>query len=176
MDPLRTERLILRPFRGKDLPLYAALNAHPQVADALGGPLSREDSDDIALWANQLWGPAPFGLVAVERAADGAFLGMCGLHHLRERPGDTEIGWRLDPAYWGRGYATEAGRAWLEHGFTTLGLERIISVTDEPNVRSLAVMRRLGLTFLENDRIEDNGTWFDAVVYAMTREEWQARS
>ena len=176
MDPLRTERLILRPFRGKDLPLYAALNAHPQMADALGGPLSREDSDDIALWANQLWGPTPFGLVAVERAADGAFLGMCGLHHLRERPGDTEIGWRLDPAYWGRGYATEAGRAWLEHGFTTLGLERIISVTDEPNVRSLAVMRRLGLTFLENDRIEDNGTWFDAVVYAMTREEWQARS
>jgi RimJ/RimL family protein N-acetyltransferase len=175
MDPLRTERLILRPFRGSDLPPYAALNAHPQVADALGGPLSREDSDDIALWANQLWGPAPFGLVAIERAADGAFLGMCGLHHLRDRPGDTEIGWRLDPAHWGQGYATEAGRAWLEHGFTTLGLERIISVTDEPNVRSLAVMRRLGLSFLENDRIEDNGTWFDAVVYAITREEWAAR-
>ena len=51
---------------------------------------------------------------------------------------------------------------------------RIISVTDEPNVRSLAVMRRLGLTFLENDRIEDNGTWFDAVVYAITREQWAA--
>ena len=174
MDPLRTERLILRPFRGSDLPLYAALNAHPQVADALGGPLSREDSDDIALWANQLWGPAPFGLVAIERAADGAFLGMCGLHHLKDRPGDTEIGWRLDPAHWGQGYATEAGRAWLEHGFGTLGLERIISVTDEPNVRSLAVMRRLGLRFLENDRVEDNGTWIDAVVYAMTREEWAA--
>ena len=99
---------------------------------------------------------------------------MCGLHHLRDRPGDTEIGWRLDPAYWGQGYATEAGWAWLDHGFGALGLDRIISVTDEPNVRSLAVMRRLGLTFLENDRIEDNGTWFDAVVYAIPREEWAA--
>jgi RimJ/RimL family protein N-acetyltransferase len=176
MDPLRTERLILRPFRGKDLPLYAALNAHPQVAGALGGPLSREDSDDLALWGNECWGPAPFGLVAVERAADGAFLGMAGLHRQSSRPQDVEVGWRLDPAYWGHGYATEAGRAWLAHGFGTLGLERIISMTDEPNVRSLAVMRRLGLTFLENDRIKDNDEWFDAVVYAMTRAEWDARS
>ena len=176
MDALRTERLILRPFRGKDLPPYAALNAHPQVAEMLGGPLSREESDDIALWANQLWGPAPFGLVAIERAADGAFLGMGGLHHLRDRPADTEIGWRLDPAYWGQGYATEAGRAWLDHGFGPLGLERIISVTDEANVRSQAVMRRLGLSFLEKDRIQDNGTWFDAIVHAITREEWAARS
>jgi RimJ/RimL family protein N-acetyltransferase len=172
MDALRTERLILRPFRGKDLPLYAALNAHPQVADALGGPLSREDSDDIALWANELWGAERIGLVAVERAEDGAFLGMCGLHHLRDRPDDTEIGWRLDPAYWGQGYATEAGRAWLAYGFETLGLDRIISMTDEMNVRSLAVMRRLGLTYLENDVIVDNGVTFDSVIYAITRSQW----
>jgi RimJ/RimL family protein N-acetyltransferase len=172
MDELRTERLILRPFRGKDLPLYAALNAHPQVAEMLGGPLSRADSDDIALWANELWGAQRMGLVAVERAADGAFLGMCGLHHLRDRPDDTEIGWRLDPAYWGQGYATEAGRAWLAYGFQTLKLDRIISVTDEPNVRSQAVMRRLGLRFLEKDRIQDNGIWFDAIVHAITHDEW----
>jgi RimJ/RimL family protein N-acetyltransferase len=174
MDALRTERLILRPFRGKDLPLYAALNAHPQVADALGGPLSREDSDDIALWGNECWGPDGFGLVAVERAEDGVFLGMCGLHRHSSRPQDVEVGWRLDPAYWGHGYATEAGRAWLAHGFGTLGLERIISMTDEPNVRSLAVMRRLGLTYLEKDQIRDGDTWFEAVVYAITAEEFAA--
>jgi RimJ/RimL family protein N-acetyltransferase len=174
MDELRTERLVLRAWRGKDLPLYAALNAHPQVAEMLGGPLSRADSDDIALWANELWGAGRIGLVAVERAADGAFLGMCGLHRLRDRPRDTEIAWRLDPAYWGNGYATEAGRAWLAYGFRTLGLDRIISVTDPPNLRSLAVMRRLGLTFLENDRIQDGGTWFDAVVHAITRADWTA--
>jgi RimJ/RimL family protein N-acetyltransferase len=45
-------------------------------------------------------------------------------------------------------------------------------MTDEPNVRSLAVMRRLGLTFLERDRIRDGEVWFDAVVYAITRSQW----
>jgi RimJ/RimL family protein N-acetyltransferase len=172
MDALRTDRLVLRPFRDEDLPLYAALNAHPQVAEMLGGPLSREDSDDIALWANERWAADRLGLVAVERAEDGVFLGMCGLHRQSSRPQDVEIGWRLDPAHWGHGYATEAARAWLAYGFETLGLDRIISMTDEPNVRSLAVMRRLGLTFLENDRIRDSGVWFDAVVYAITRSQW----
>ena len=169
---MRTDRLVLRPFRDTDLPLYAALNADPKVAEWLGGPLSREDSDDIALWANARWEADRLGLLAVERAADGAFLGMCGLHRLRDRPHDVEVGWRLAYQYWGQGYATEAARAWLRYGFEELGLPRIISVTDEPNVRSLAVMRRLGLTFLENDRIQDNGVWFDAVVYAITRSEW----
>jgi len=172
---MRTDRLVLRPFRDADLPLYAALNADPKVAEWLGGPLSREDSDDIALWANARWEADRLGLLAVERAADGAFLGMCGLHRLRDRPGDVEVGWRLAYEHWGHGYATEAATAWLDYGFDVLGLPRIISVTDEPNLRSLAVMRRLGLTFLENDQITDNGQIFDAVVYAVTAAEWRAR-
>jgi RimJ/RimL family protein N-acetyltransferase len=168
----RTQRLLLRTFRPEDLPLYAALNADPPVAEMLGGPLTRSESDDIAEWAQQRWAAERLGLLAIERLEDGAFLGMCGLHHLRDRPDDVEIGWRLAYEHWGKGYATEAARGWLRYGFRTLGLPRIISVTDEPNVRSLAVMRRLGLTFLENDRIQDNGVWFDAVVYAITAAEW----
>ena len=169
---MQTDRLLLRPFRDEDLPAYAALNAHPRVAEMLGGPLTRAESDDIALWANGLWERERLGLLAVQRRADGAFLGMCGLHRLRDRPGDVEVGWRLAPELWGNGYATEAGGTWLEHGFRTLDLPRIISVTDEPNVRSLAVMRRLGMTFLERDRVTDSGVTFDAVVYALTRAEW----
>jgi RimJ/RimL family protein N-acetyltransferase len=172
MDGLTTERLLLRPFHPEDLPLYAALNADPPVAEALGGPLTRAESDDIALWANERWKTDRLGLIAVERRSDGVFLGMCGLHRQSSRPQDVEVAWRLAHAYWGNGYATEAGRAWLGYGFETLGLDRIISMTDEPNVRSLAVMRRLGLTFLERDRIRDGDAWFDAVVYAITRSAW----
>lgn len=172
---LRTQRLRLRTFTEADLPLYAALNADPPVAEMLGRPLTRAESDDIAEWANERWEEERLGLLAVERLADGAFLGMCGLHHLKDRPDDVEIGWRLAHEHWGRGYATEAARAWLAYGFGTLDLPRIISVTDEPNVRSLAVMRRLGMTFLETDRIEDNGMWFDAVVYVLTRAAWEAQ-
>lgn len=172
---LRTPRLVLRTYREDDLPPYAALNAHPKVAEMLGGPLTRAESDDIAEWAQERWEKERLGLLAVERISDGRFLGMCGLHHLRDRPHDTEVGWRLAYEHWGHGYATEAATGWLDYGFDVLGLPRIISVTDEPNVRSLAVMKRLGLTFLENDQITDNGETFDAVVYAITAEEWRRR-
>jgi RimJ/RimL family protein N-acetyltransferase len=172
MDGLATERLLLRPFRPDDLPLYAALNADPPVAEQLGGPLSREESDSIALWANERWEADRLGLIAVERRQDGAFLGMCGLHRQSSRPQDVEVAWRLAHEHWGHGYATEAGRAWLAYGFETLGLDRIISMTDETNARSLAVMRRLGLTYLENDVIVDNGVAFDSVIYAITRSQW----
>jgi RimJ/RimL family protein N-acetyltransferase len=172
MDGLRTERLLLRPFRPEDLPLYAALNADPKVAETLSGALTREESDDIALWANERWETDRLGLIAVERGSDGEFLGMCGLHRQSSRPQDVEVAWRLAHEHWGHGYATEAGRAWLAYGFQTLGLDRIISMTDETNTRSLAVMRRLGLTYLENDVIVDNGVTFDSVIYAITRAQW----
>ena len=55
MVVLTTPRLLLRTFRRDDLPLYAALNADPEVARWLGGPLSREDSDDIAAWAQECY-------------------------------------------------------------------------------------------------------------------------
>jgi RimJ/RimL family protein N-acetyltransferase len=172
---MRTERLLLRPFTDADLPLYADLNADPRVADWLGGPIDRAASDAIAAWANERWASDRLGLLAVERIADGAFLGMCGLHRQSSRPQDVEVGWRLAFEHWGHGYATEAGRAWIAYGFTELGLDRIISMTDADNVRSLAVMRRLGLTYLENDVITDNGVTFDSVIYAITRADWTSQ-
>ena len=77
-----TDRLTLRTFREDDLPLYAALNADPEVVEFLGGPLSREGSDEIAAYANDLWIRRGIGLLAVERTEDGTFLGMCGIHVL----------------------------------------------------------------------------------------------
>ena len=93
---LTTERLTLRTFRPDDLPLYAALNADPEVYRWLGGkPLTRAWSDEIAEWANECVEAQGYGLVAVERTADGAFLGMCGLHHQESFPDDVEAAWRL---------------------------------------------------------------------------------
>lgn len=115
---LITPRLHLRTFRRDDLPAYAALNADPEVVRYLGGvPLTREDSDAIAEWAQGLYATEGIGLLAVERRVDGAFLGMCGLHHLESFPDDVEIAWRLAHQHWGHGYATEAASAWLDHAF-----------------------------------------------------------
>lgn len=171
-----TPRLTLRTFRDDDLSKYAALNEHPEVVRWLGGkPLTREHSDSIAEWAQDLYARQGIGLLAVERLADGEFIGMCGLHHLRSYPDDVEIGWRLAYEHWGNGYATEAATAWLDLAFGPLGLTRVISTTDPPNVRSLAVMRRLGMSFDHEGRVEDEGILFDAVVYSITADQWLAR-
>ncbi len=174
---LTTPRLLLRTFRRDDLPHYAALNADPEVVRYLGGePLSRQHSDEIAEWANEVHEAEGIGLLAVERRADGTFLGMCGLHHQESYPDDVEVGWRLAYEHWGQGYATEAATAWLDHAFGPLGRPRVISITDPPNVRSLAVMRRLGMTFDHAAQITDEGIAFDAVIYSITADEWHARS
>ena len=174
---LTTPRLVLRTFRRDDLPEYAALNAHPEVVRYLGGePLTRQHSDEIAEWAQQVYAEEGIGLLAVERREDGVFLGMCGLHHQESYPDDVEVAWRFAYGYWGNGYATEAATAWLDHGFATLGFPRIISITDTPNERSLAVMRRLGMTFDHAAQIEDEGEVFDAVIYSITAERWRERA
>ena len=173
---LTTPRLVLRTFRRDDLPLYAALNADPEVARYLGGPLTRERSDDIAEWAQERYREEGLGLLAVERRQDKAFLGMCGLHHQESYPDDVEIGWRLAHEYWGNGYATEAATAWLGHAFGPLGLPRVISITDRPNVRSLAVMARLGMTFDHEAEVVDDGIVFQAVVYSISRDRWLGRA
>jgi RimJ/RimL family protein N-acetyltransferase len=174
---LTTPRLRLRTFRPDDLPLYAAMNADPEVVRFLGGPLSRDESDAIAEYAQGLHAREGIGLLAVERAEDGVFLGMCGLHHVTDWYPDIEVAWRLARRHWGHGYATEAAAAWLRHGFTALDLPRVISIADRdpPNVRSIAVMRRLGMVQDHDaDLIDETGEPFAAVVHSITAAQWRS--
>jgi RimJ/RimL family protein N-acetyltransferase len=174
---LTTSRLRLRTFRRDDLPLYAALNADPEVVRFLGGPLSRDESDAIAEYAQGLHAREGIGLLAVERAEDGVFVGMCGLHHVTDWYPDIEVAWRLARSHWGHGYATEAAAAWLRHGFTTLDLPRVISIADRepPNVRSIAVMRRLGMVHDHDaDLVDETGEPFAAGVHSITAAQWRS--
>ena len=174
---LTTPRLRLRTFRPDDLPLYAALNSDPEVVRFLGGPLSRDESDAIAEYAQGLHAREGIGLLAVERAEDGVFVGMCGLHHVTDWYPDIEVAWRLARTHWGHGYATEAAAAWLRHGFTTLDLPRVISIADRepPNVRSIAVMRRLGMVHDHDaDLVDETGEPFAAVVHSITAAQWRS--
>jgi RimJ/RimL family protein N-acetyltransferase len=92
-------------------------------------------------------------------------------------PGDVWWGWRLARRHWGRGYATEAAAAWLEHGFSTLGLPRVISIADPPNRRSLAVMHRLGFVHdHEAELVDANGIRFQAVIHTIAADQWQRRA
>lgn len=166
---LTTERLVLRNLAPGDLGPMAAMNGDPAVMTWLGGPMSAERSDLLAHDIAAGFAEDGIGKIAVERRADGAFLGLCGLSHESWYPDDLELGWRLLPAYWGHGYATEAAAAWRDFAFDELGLKRFISIADAPNARSIAVMRRIGMRFDHQATLEDDGIPFDAVIYAMER-------
>jgi RimJ/RimL family protein N-acetyltransferase len=174
---LTTARLTLRTFRADDLPLYAALNADPEVTRYLGGPASREYSDEIAEWANECYAADGLGLVAIERTEDQRFLGMCGLHEQSWYPDDIEIGWRIAREHWGHGYVTEAAQAWLDNAFRVRDLPRVISITDVDNARSVAVMQRVGMQFDHQAVLPDEQTGepVAAVVYSIAAEDWRRR-
>jgi RimJ/RimL family protein N-acetyltransferase len=171
---LRTERLKLRAFLEADLPLYASLNADLEVMRYLGGSaLSRADSDRIASGAQRSFAATGVGKIAVERTSDGAFLGMCGLSVEHWYPDDLEIGWRLARQYWGHGYASEAATAWIGYAFEVLKAPRVISVTDVPNLRSIAVMQRIGLSFDHYAELADGDETFEAAIYSLSAVAWR---
>ena len=146
---IETDRLILRPWREADRAPYAAMMADPEVGYWLGATLSAAEANaQIDRFQRALGAHGP-GFLAVERQADGAFLGAACL---REVPADhlnhplagkIEVGWRLARFAWGAGYATEAARALLAEGFEGLGCSEIVAFTAASNARSRAVMERL---------------------------------
>ena len=143
---IETERLILRPPTDADRDALFALNADPRVGEWLSGPMSREQADALVDRVLANIAEHGFSLWTVERKADGAVIGMAGLIAMGADmpPGPAlEVGWRLTPATWGQGYATEAARAAVDAGFEH-GIEEILAWTMTTNLPSQAVMRRLG--------------------------------
>jgi RimJ/RimL family protein N-acetyltransferase len=146
---LRTDRLLLRPWREADLDPFAALNADPAVMEYFPKTLDRQESDSLAARFRDLFRRQGYGPWAVEVPVLAPFIGFVGLHHVAFEAPFTpcvEIMWRLAREHWGRGYATEAARASLRHGFEQLGLDEIVSFTVPENARSRAVMERIGMT------------------------------
>jgi RimJ/RimL family protein N-acetyltransferase len=149
-----TARLRLRQWRESDREPFAALNADPAVMEFFLSPLSRESSDaSIDAWQSQL-ASRGWSNWALELKASGELLGFTGLSIPRRvLPFSpcVEVGWRLARKHWGQGYATEAARAALEVGFARLDLREIVSFTTVGNVRSRAVMERIGMRDARQD-------------------------
>jgi RimJ/RimL family protein N-acetyltransferase len=143
---ISTPRLLLRPFAPDDLAPFAALNAHPLVVEWLG-ERTRAESDALTERINAEIEREGWGFWALEIVGGDPFIGMAGLHRvdpsLPFAPA-VEIGWRLHPTHWGHGYATEAAEAARDHGFAG-GLEEIVAFTAAGNLRSQAVMQRIGM-------------------------------
>jgi len=143
-----TDRLRLRQWRESDLEPFAAMAADPQVMEFLLPLATRADSDASANRASALIAKNGWGFWAVEHKATGEFIGFTGLNvPLATLPFSpcVEIGWRLARHTWGQGFATEAARGALQVGFERLGFDEIVAFTAVGNLRSAAVMERIGM-------------------------------
>jgi len=147
---VRTERLLLRQWHDDDAEPLAAIYAQPEFLEHmpaldLAGTIAQIER------FRRAWRRDGFSLWAAEELETGRLVGRLGLmrHHDWTPGGEpVEVGWTLDRAVWGRGLATEGGRAALELWREHLPADQeLISITTPANTRSLAVMRRLGLTY-----------------------------
>ncbi len=151
---LETERLILRRWRHDDREPFAEINADPRVMRFFPSTLTRAQSDALVDKIEHHFARHEFGPCAVELRDGGIFAGFIGLSvpsfHAAFTP-CVEIGWRLAPALWGQGLATEGARAVVKYGFEVLQLKEIVSFTVPANIASRRVMEKLGMTRDECD-------------------------
>lgn len=145
-----TPNLHLRRWRPDDAAPFAAINSEPEVMQWLArGPMSEAEAAGFLAQCEAHFEAHGFGIWAVERRSDGALIGANGLRwfHTAGHPMTpcVEIAWRQTKTAWGRGYATEAARAALQDGFQRLRLEQVRAWTAATNVRSQAVMQRIGM-------------------------------
>jgi len=179
---VETDRLVLRGFLDRDRAPFAALNADARVMEHFPNALTRGESDELVDRFGQRWDEDGLGLWAVERRDDGAFLGFTGLAPPRFEADFTpcvEVGWRLAAEAWGHGYATEAARAALAFGFEVRGLSEILSWTVPANLRSRAVMERIGMTHDSADDFDHPNIAVGSplrrhVLYRLSRDRWLA--
>jgi RimJ/RimL family protein N-acetyltransferase len=144
---LETERLLLRPFEERDLDRYAEIVADPETMRYLSG----QPMDRALAWRQMAMFLGHFQLRgfthgALVEKSSGLCIGRAGLLQPEGWPG-LEVGWTLHKSARGKGYATEIGRASLDHAFRVLGATRVISIIQPENVKSIRVAERLGETF-----------------------------
>jgi len=177
---IETERLILRDWRDEDIaPFIRHTNTEP-VMRWLGG-LKTDDEiravveDRLMRWQAE----RGFTFWAVERKADAALLGFCGLK-IADTPGSPiegrhEIGWRLREDVWGQGFAKEAAAASLDFAFDRLDAPEVVAITFIQNEASWGLMERLGMTRRPDLDYDDER--FPAlnptIIYSIQKAEWR---
>jgi RimJ/RimL family protein N-acetyltransferase len=183
---LETARMRLRRFTEADAGDLAALHGDPAVMRYIDGrPVPRavvetQTLPGILRGYREL--PAGFGRWAAIEKSAGVFLGWFAIGPASSRglDGGTELGYRLRPAVWGRGYATEGARALVRKGFTDLGLDRVVATTMTVNVASRRVMEKAGLSlvrvFFEEWPEYLEGAEHGDVEYALTKAAWDRRA
>lgn len=146
---LETERLVIRNWRDADRNLFREINRDPKVMEYFPWRRTHEEADAMLDRLRTMIEETGLGFYALEEKESGEPVGFCGLGPASIAPvmpeETIEIGWRLATRYWGKGFATEAAAAVLDYAFINRKLDAVLSFAVAENVRSTAVMRRIGL-------------------------------
>jgi len=181
MMPLSTARLVLRRPEESDVEPLMAMDADPEVMRHIGtGAIIPPDRDRVlqavTRWRKQ-WDEQGFGMCSVIVRETGEYAGWVTLavpFFLPDILPAVEIGFRLSREHWGQGYATEAAAELLRFGFTTAGLDRVVSIRDVDNTRSERVMDKLGMRFELQTTVPATGQ--HVAVHAIGHQEMSNRS
>ncbi len=171
-----TPRLIHRAMTTDDAPAFFALNSHPDVMRYTGEPpiesveqarAAIENYPDFQTHGFGRWGCFLREADPATGTPAGTLIGFNGLKYLDDLDA-VDVGYRFLPEHWGKGLATEAGRAAIDFGFNTLGLNRIIALVLPDNAGSIRVLEKLGMTCVGHQDCEG----LDALLYEIRREDF----
>lgn len=153
---LDTKHLYLRRFTGADALLIQELNSFPEVVKYVHEPVMTDLSkaEDVLMNIILPQYERNLGRWAMHQKTDDAFVGWCGLK-FRPELGEIDLGYRLHPNYWGRGYASEAALATLEYGHQQLNLNKITGRAHIENIPSLKILRKIGMQFRCFETVDD---------------------
>jgi ribosomal-protein-alanine N-acetyltransferase len=174
---LHTARLRLRPFTEADTDAIFALHSSPHVLRYWDAPpwSERAQAERFIAGCKQMEQEGSGARLVIERAADGVFIGWCGLVKWNPDYRSARLGYCLDDAAWGQGFATEAAGVLLQWAFDTLDLNRVQAEADTRNTASGRVLEKLGFV-REGTLREDcivNGEVSDSWVYGLLRRQWK---
>ncbi|MGL5837276.1 MAG: GNAT family N-acetyltransferase [Sphingorhabdus sp.] len=177
---LETSRLFLRTWREEDIDPFHLICSDPVVMATLGPPMSREQVVTLIARMQRLHDQLGHCFWAMERKDDHALIGWCGLIRGGENTpihNKLEIGWRMSPPAWGKGYVTEAASASVQWAFDSLPDEAVWAITSTSNRRSRAVMERLGMIHdqaldFNHPKLSADNPLLSHVTYRMDRALW----
>ena len=179
--PLETARLRLRPFNRGDVDAVFAYRSRADVSQYLSDmPMNHDECTEAVRGRIAQIALTEEGdkiVLAVEHTQSGQLIGEVSFIWRSVVDGQAEIGYIIDPASQGQGYATEAANALLRFGFETVGLHRIYARCDPRNDASWHVMERLGMQREAHlrDHVRAKGQWSEEYIYATRESDWSAR-
>lgn len=144
----KSERLGFRNWLPEDIEFMAALNADPDVMEFFPSIKSKEETIEFIERMKRQFDAKKYCYFAVDTLSDNKFIGFIGI---MDQTYDTDftpcvdIGWRLKASAWGKGFATEGATRCLNYAFTDLDLKYIVSVASKLNVKSINVMKKIGM-------------------------------